>query len=136
VTADLGPPLDAPAPGLALVRSDGPARDRLAAELRAALADVHLTALPDGSGAIHDAVAALRPDCVVVDTDLLEENPFELCARLRTAPATRDLKLVVIGDHLGPDQQALLRRMGVDQVVLPPVDAGRLARAIEQALGR
>ena len=121
-------------PVVALVLNGGPLRDSLADGVRAALPGCEVSVLPRGSLPVREALTQLRPRCVVLDMELLEDSPFELCAALRSQPATANSAIVLLGEGLAPEQEALLTRMGVTAILRKPIDVARLARQIQQSL--
>jgi CheY-like chemotaxis protein len=119
---------------VALVLNGGPMRESLATSLRVALPGYEVALLPTGSMPIQDALLTLLPGCIVIDLDLLDESPLELCAMLRSNPDTAYTPVLVAGEDIGADQEQLLIRMGVQGVVPKPIDAARLAIDIQRAL--
>ena len=120
---------------VALVLNGGPLRDSLADSLRVALPGCEIALLPSGSMPISDALLTLIPGCVVIDMDLLDDSPLELCAMLRSSEATATVPILLVGEDLDPEQHALLHRMGVTAVIPKPIDAARLAIDVQRALG-
>lgn len=82
--------------------------------------------------ALHLARLA-APDLMLIDMDLPDLDGLNLTAALRADAATRDLRVVILADpgH-GPDP-ARIGALGIAEVLLRPLDAGRLRQAVTPA---
>ncbi len=123
-----------PAQGAAtlLVIDDEPDNRRLAAEI---LRDqgLDLVSAPDGATGLRLA-AALRPDLILLDVRMPGLNGFEVCARLKSLPATRDIPVIFLSalDHY-EDKARGFAVGGVDYVT-KPCDARELLLRITNHL--
>ena len=119
---------------VALVLDGGPMRESLAEALRVSLPGCEVAILPSGTMPVEDALLTLVPGCVVLDMDLMEVHPIELCARLRSSLDMQDVAILVAAEDMGPAEEALLARMGVTTIIPKPIDPARLAIEIGRTL--
>jgi CheY-like chemotaxis protein len=83
-----------------------------------------------------DAPAALAyteqavPEAMLVDVRMPGMFGDELARRLRAQPHTADVRLVGYTAHAMPDEIAALRRSGLDEVLIKPVQLADMARAL------
>jgi CheY-like chemotaxis protein len=75
-----------------------------------------------------------RPDLVLLDIQLPEMNGFEVLARLRAQPATRDIPVIAVSANAMPDDVAEARRAGFDAYLTKPLELQRLLAAVDTAL--
>ncbi len=84
----------------------------------------------------HAALVAVRgvtPDLVVTDITMPEMGGLELCRRLRTNPATRDVPIVVVsGDALAEGTAAW--EAGCNALLGKPCSAAVLVATVERLL--
>jgi DNA-binding response OmpR family regulator len=94
-------------------------------------AEVHLA--EDGEAALH-AVSALRPDVVLLDLEMPKLDGFEVLARLRADPATRELPVVVV---TGREDVAAIDRAfeaGATSFIVKPINWRLLSYQIRYVL--
>jgi putative two-component system response regulator len=91
----------------AVLRAEGSFRVEVAEEGHAALA----------------LALAMRPDLIVSDVDLPGMDGLELCRRLRAEPALEGAMYLVVTGITDPDVRSRALDLGVDDVLLKPVDA-------------
>jgi putative two-component system response regulator len=106
---------------LILVVDDEPA---IAGLLRLMLeAEGHeVVAAADGRGAL-DRAAERRPDLVILDLDMPRLGGFEVCRRLKTAPDTRLLPVLVLTGAAAPDARRRAWELGADEFLTKPFDS-------------
>jgi len=85
-----------------------------------------------------DAVAArrkirrARPDVIVLDINMPGTTGLELCAELKSAPATRDIPIVLLtGSEEGAEAA---KRAGANAFVRKPVSNAGLIEAVKKLL--
>ncbi len=64
-----------------------------------------------------------HPDLVLLDIGLPGLGGFEVCRRLRAAPALRDIPIIFASSHADPDTEATALRLGADDFVRKPLSA-------------
>ena len=105
-------------PRFILVVDDDPAITKL---LRMVLeADGHhVDVAADGQGAL-DRVAERRPDLMILDIDMPKVGGFEVCRRLKTAPGTRLLPVLVLTGTEAADARLRAWDLGADEFLTKP----------------
>jgi CheY-like chemotaxis protein len=115
-----------------LIVDDYPdAVDILAIYLRAA--GYRVSTAADGASAIAQAELHL-PDLIVLDLELPRVSGFDVAARLRATPETRDIPLIAATGYSHVRQLDRARAAGFDQVMVKPCDPDTLIREIERLL--
>jgi len=74
-----------------------------------------------------------RPDVVLLDIDLPDQDGYRVADTLRTGAATKDTLIIAISGIARVDE---LRRMGFDKHLSKPVDLDRLLKLIAAAPAR
>jgi len=123
-------PLTALPPGAAILCIEGHATGRaLLRAMNAALGDVRLHVAADAAEGLAMA-RALRPDVVLLDTDLPDLDGFAVKARLDADPLTRRLPVVGLGVGLDPAEPRRAREAGFRAWLTRPVQPGELLAAL------
>jgi putative two-component system response regulator len=73
----------------------------------------------DGQAAL-DRVAERRPDLVILDLDMPQMGGFEVCRRLKTAPETRLLPILVLTGTGAADARRQAWELGADEFLTKP----------------
>lgn len=81
-----------------------------------------------------DAVTRFRPDLVLLDLRLPDQDGFELCAQLADHPSTCGVPIIVLSALETPDIVRQARSAGGSYYVRKPYDPNVLLTLIEQAL--
>ena len=90
---------------------------------------IHCDEAADGLEAL-ERCASLGYDLVLLDVAMPGLNGQEVCRRLREAPPTPNLKILLFSGHLPPDDLALLLSAGADDYLTKPFSVVQLlARA-------
>jgi CheY-like chemotaxis protein len=89
-------------------------------------------AVPDGAVAL-ETVSVFPPDLVLSDITMPEVSGLELCRRLKTAPATRHIPVVLI-TGLGDEHRPVAVAAGADGFLNKPVRIPDLHAEIQTAL--
>lgn len=117
----------------ALIFDDDPAVGSLVGELlrQRGLTSAHF---PSGAG-VQQIVAAERPRLVVLDIMMPGVDGLTACRSIRSTPATRHVKIVVLtAKHFEQDRETA-RRYGADLFVNKPFNAAALSDALGRLLG-
>ena len=109
-------------------------RDMLTKRLTRRGMDVVVAA--SGEEALVRLGAQPLPDLVLMDVGLPGIDGLEVTRRLKAAPATARLPVLVLTAHAMPEDQQLARAAGCDDFDTKPVDFARLVEKIEALLGR
>lgn len=95
-----------------------------------------VTIARDGQEAL-DAIAAERPDVLVIDLNLPKVDGFEVTRRLRTDPATKDLPIVMMTAAFPTVEEADRGlSLGADEYVVKPFLRDVLVHNVERLLSR
>ena len=102
----------------------------------------HLTAVLEGQGytaqwqALNDAAAqvAHRPDLIIFDSLLLDEEELRIFNNLRKREGWRDIPILVIATILDGRTRAKIRTLGADGIIPKPIDTAELLVKIRSAL--
>lgn len=117
-----------------LVADDEPAmRALLANVLRRAGYDVDEA--EDGQAAI-EAAHARRPDLVIADIVMPRVDGWELCRRLRQAPATARVPIIFLSFRNRAPDRTFGLRLGADDFVAKPFDTRELVARVQAVLKR
>jgi two-component system cell cycle response regulator DivK len=93
-----------------------------------------VTALPDGS-ALAAAVAAARPDLVLLDLQLPGADGFALLAALRNAKGDPPLRVVALSASSAAADRERIRAAGFDGYIAKPIDLKTFSRDVRAYLG-
>ena len=75
----------------------------------------------DGEEALEKAVAE-QPDLVLLDIILPKKNGFQVCRQLKTTPATRDIKIIMLTSKTQDSDRFWGLKQGADEYLSKPVD--------------
>ncbi|NIQ96365.1 MAG: response regulator [Desulfuromonadales bacterium] len=110
--------------------------DKFAALLQTLLErnDYAVERASDGVAAL-TAVARSRPDAVLLDLRLPRLSGAEVLKKIRRAPATRDLPVVVIsGAYRGEENGRAVKKLGADAFIEKPCRPGQILQALAAAV--
>jgi DNA-binding response OmpR family regulator len=79
----------------------------------------HVITASDGEEAISKA-AALHPDVILLDIVLPKKNGFQVCRQLKTAPGTKDIKIVLVSSKSEDTDRFWGLRQGADEYLSQP----------------
>lgn len=86
-----------------------------------------------------DRALAQPPDLVLLDVLMPLMNGFEVCARLKSEPATRDVPILIltsVARDSGKDDAHWKKTSGADEFMVKPFKAHDLLDRIERLLAR
>jgi signal transduction histidine kinase len=92
-----------------------------------------VTAAVDGRAAL-EALAANRPTLVISDVQMPRMDGFELCRRLKSDPALRDIPLILLTSLSAPEDIIQGLASGADNFVVKPYDEDFLLARIRAVL--
>ncbi|MFA9430615.1 response regulator [Egicoccus sp. AB-alg2] len=88
-----------------------------------------------GADAAVEAVAARRPDAVLLDVMMPDQDGLRTLARLRALPGGDELSVVFLTATAQRTEIERLRGLGVDGVIGKPFDPRSLAAEVSALLG-
>jgi DNA-binding response OmpR family regulator len=89
---------------------------------------------PDGAAALA-LVASFRPDLVLLDVMMPVKNGYEVCQHLKSDPATRAVKVVLLSAKGRDVEVAKGLELGADAYVTKPFSTRELVAKVQELLG-
>jgi PAS domain S-box-containing protein len=137
-TADLGEATSSPSRATAggyslLYVEDNPSNIHLMEQLIATLPDVALLAAPTPQLGI-DLAVAHRPNAIVLDLNLPGMSGFDVLARLKAMPETRDIPVLALTAAAFPRDIKKGLAAGFFRSLPKPIDVNALLAAVDDAL--
>ncbi len=90
---------------------------------------------PDGITALH-SLTEHAPDAIILDLNLPDIDGFELCKRMKSAPGSHDIPVLVITGLDQPGFEIMAIEAGADDFIAKPVDPLVLDARIEMVVRR
>lgn len=93
------------------------------------------------SRVVHDGFAAgrqvqiFRPGLIVLDLMMPGVDGFQVCADLKTDPATRAIRVLAMTGYCTPENETRILAAGADACFCKPLDIPAFLAAIEKTLG-
>jgi CheY-like chemotaxis protein len=100
--------------------------------LRLQLAGYEVREAPSGEEGLRQ-LQAERFDCLILDSELPNEDGWDVLRQVRKDPALRELKVIVFMAGKGETQQLVL--VPVDAELRRPFSLGALLDAVERVIG-
>jgi len=88
----------------------------------------HVVLAQDGEEAV-ELAQALSPSAIALDVMLPRSDGWEVLSRLKTDASTRDIPVLIISVV---DQQDFGRKLGADEYLIKPLEAGSLRSAVRR----
>jgi len=85
----------------------------------------------DGQAAL-DAIAKSRPDLVLLDIMLPEIDGFEVCRRIKTNEATKDIPVVMLTAKKSREDMARGEQVGADWYITKPFKSAMVIETIQR----
>ena len=115
-----------------IVIDDSPAIQAL---VKARLRDEPIEIAFADTGAAGLALAArLKPDLILLDVDIPEPDGFEVCRRLKTETATRDVPVIFLTGAASAEQKLRGLELGAVDYIVKPFDPADLRARVRAAL--
>jgi twitching motility two-component system response regulator PilG len=89
--------------------------------------------VPNGQAAL-DAIAKEKPDLVLLDIMLPEIDGFEVCRRIKSDVATRDIPVVMLTAKKTRDDMARGEKVGADWYITKPFKSAMVLETIQRFL--
>jgi len=112
---------------------DAEARTIFGTALKVGFPDAIIHTARDGLQALELARTS-RPDLIVADLSMPGMNGLELCATLRGDELTADIPIIVATAHLDADVRAVLKQVGIPDIVRKPVELTDLVSLVRARL--
>lgn len=93
-----------------------------------------VTGVMDGKAAL-EALAADRPDLVLLDIMLPLLDGFEVCRRIKENPETRGIPVVILTAKKSRDDMEHGKRVGADAYITKPFKSATVIEIIQGLLG-
>lgn len=84
----------------------------------------------DGDDAIRQA-GALQPDVIVMDLAMPKTDGLEATRRLKAAPGTRDIPVVLFSAHAGPELGVMAEQAGCAAVLRKPGGTSKVLEFVQ-----
>ncbi len=117
-----------------LVVEDSPTYLRKITDFLQGLGYKVITAI-DGEEALEKAVRE-NPILIVLDVILPKKNGFQVCRQLKTAPATQDIKIIMMTSKSLDSDRFWGLKQGADDYMTKPYNDEELQNNIERLLQR
>ena len=82
-----------------------------------------------------DLAASFRPDLMLLDVMFPVKSGYEVCQQLKSEPATRDIKVVMISAKGRDVEVAKALELGADAYVTKPFSTRELVAKVRDMLG-
>jgi twitching motility two-component system response regulator PilG len=89
--------------------------------------------VPNGQAAL-DAIAEEKPDLVLLDIMLPEIDGFEVCRRIKSDVATRDIPVIMLTAKKTRDDMARGEKVGADWYITKPFKSAMVIETIQRFL--
>ncbi len=87
----------------------------------------------DGEQALEKAIRE-DPDLIILDIILPKKNGFQVCRQLKTAPSTRDIKIIMLTSKTLDSDRFWGLKQGADEYVTKPFDERDLLANVTRLL--
>jgi len=80
------------------------------------------------------AVSSFRPDVILADIEMPKMNGYQLCEKIKRAPATSSIPVILLTGAFEPVDEELTKQVGADDVLTKPFESQELISKINAAL--
>jgi len=87
----------------------------------------------DGEQALARA-AEFRPDLIVLDVVLPKKNGFQVCRQIKSEPATKDIKVIMVSSKNQDSDRFWGMKQGADEYITKPIQPQDLLASVERNL--
>ena len=102
-------------------------------ELILAEEDFEIKAVGNGEEALA-AIPSFRPDVILADIEMPKMNGYQLCEKIKQAPATSSIPVILLTGAFEPVDEELTKQVGADDVLTKPFESQELISKINAAL--
>lgn len=93
----------------------------------------NLVTANDGEEALAKVIQQ-KPDMVLLDVVLPKKNGFQVCRQLKTAPETKNTKVILVTSKSQDSDRFWGLKQGADEYLTKPLNAEQLLAAIQRHL--
>ncbi len=90
-----------------------------------------VSAFDDGQKAI-PSIEQTRPDLILLDMFLSEENGLDICHQIKSNENTKNIPIIVTTGHHSPQEDHDEKLIPPDDYIIKPFDIDNLVKKIEQ----
>ncbi|MCG8473651.1 MAG: response regulator [Desulfobacterales bacterium] len=90
----------------------------------------HVVTAVDGEEALAKAVSE-HPELIVLDVILPKKNGFQVCRQLKTAPDTKDIKIMMLTSKTQDSDRFWGTKQGADVYMTKPFDTDEYLQAVK-----
>ena len=80
------------------------------------------------------ALSSFKPDVVLADIDMPKMNGYQLCERIKTNPATKNIPVILLAGAFEPLDDELARNVGAEDFIVKPFESQELIDKINAVL--
>jgi CheY-like chemotaxis protein len=102
-------------------------------ELILAEEDFEIKSVGNGEEALA-AIPSFSPDVVLADIEMPKMNGYQLCEKIKQAPATSSIPVILLTGAFEPVDEELTKQVGADDVLTKPFESQELISKINAAL--
>ncbi len=92
-----------------------------------------LKAVPDGDTGL-ETVRTFKPDVVLADIDMPGLNGYELSAKIKANPATKDIPVILLAGAFETLDEALAKKVGANGTLIKPFESEDLLGRLREVL--
>lgn len=80
-------------------------------------------------------VSHFKPDLIILDIMMPDINGYEVCRKIKSNPAERDIKIIVLSAYLDAEAFEQMKSSGADACFSKPLPLPQLKREVAKLLG-
>ena len=80
------------------------------------------------------ALSSFKPDVVLADIDMPKMNGYQLCERIKTNPATKNIPVILLAGAFEPLDDELARNVGAEDFIVKPFESQELIDKIQAVI--
>ena len=80
------------------------------------------------------ALSSFKPDIVLADIDMPKMNGYQLCERIKTNPATKNIPVILLAGAFEPLDDELARNVGAEDFIVKPFESQELIDKIQAVI--
>jgi len=80
-------------------------------------------------------VSHFKPDLIILDIMMPDINGYEVCRKIKSSPAEKDIKIIVLSAYLNAEAFEQMKSSGADACFSKPLPLSQLKREVAKLLG-